>query len=136
VGNAIIKFLKIYSIFILFAILVNVSLEIIGAILLKIPMPENNPITAIAGIVTFYLIFSFLGALIFLFKNYKARKMGLLSLIIGFVLEFTFMRPEWVQNIYAFKIGGDVIVAIIATSFYWFIAWGIPSYIIHKYCLN
>ncbi|MCW4020776.1 MAG: hypothetical protein NWF14_06080 [Candidatus Bathyarchaeota archaeon] len=54
--------------------------------------------------------------------------MEMLSLVIGFILEFTLMKPEWVQNIYAFKIEGDVIGAVFVSSLYWFIAWGAPAH--------
>jgi hypothetical protein len=129
--DKIIRFLEVYLAFIGFALLVNLSLEIL------IPTPEEKQM---AGIIMFYILFSFLGSLIFLFKNFRPLHMGLLSLIIGFILEFAFMRPDWVQNIYAFNISektiGPIVVAIIVSSFYWFIAWGIPSYLIHKYLLK
>jgi len=129
--DRIIKSLKIYAVFFLFALLINLTMEIVMKIIVNIPESLD-----ISGIIIFFSIFSFFGALIFIFKSYRPKKMGLCSLVLGFVLEFSFMKPDWVQNIYALKIGGDVIVAIIVTSFYWFIAWGIPSYVIHKYLIK
>jgi len=120
----IIKFLKFYFVFMLCALLISLSMEML------IPTPE---VKQALGIIMFYTIFNFVGCIIFLLKTYKPMKMGVLSLIIGFVLEFALMKPEWVQKIYIFKIDGDVIGALIVTSIYWLIAWGIPSYIIHKY---
>jgi len=76
------------------------------------------------GIIIFFSIFSFVGTAIFLKTSYNPRKMGILSSIIGFFLEFTIMKPEWVQNIFALKIGGDVIGAIIVSPLYWFMTWG------------
>jgi hypothetical protein len=119
-----VNFLKVYTVFILFALLVNLSMEIL------IPTPEEKQV---AGIIMFYLIFSFFGSLIYLLKNYRPVKMGMLSFLIGFILEFAFMRPEWVLKIYGFNIGGDVIGAVLVSSLYWFIAWGIPSYALHRY---
>jgi high-affinity Fe2+/Pb2+ permease len=119
-----VDFLKVYAVFILFALLVNLSMEIL------IPTAEEKQVT---GIIMFYLIFSFLGSLIYLLKNYRPVKMGLLSLLIGFILEFAMMRPEWVLNIYNSNITGDVIGAVLVTSLYWFIAWGIPSYALHRF---
>ena len=119
--DKVIKFLKIYIIFILFVLTVNLSMEMF------IPTPEEKNAVAIA---IFYLIFSFPGSLIFLLKNYKPIRMGLLSLIIGFILEFAFMMPDWVQNIYSFNITGGVVVAVIVSAIYWFIAWGVPAYIL------
>ena len=124
-----IKFLKIYAIFFFSALLVNLSLEIGLRLILWIPEPLD-----IRGIIIFFLFFSVFGALIFFYKNYEARKMGLLSLLFGQICEFTFMKPEWVQNFYALKINMDVIMPFILSSIiYWFPAWFIPSYIIHKY---
>ena len=125
--DGIIKFLKIYLTLFLCAIAFNLSMEIL------IPTPEEK---LVLPIVIFYSLFSIIGAMIFFFKNYKPMKMGFLSLILGFIFEFTFMRPDWVNKIYAIKIEGDVIGAVIVTAFYWFIAWGIPSYIIHKYLIK
>ena len=119
-----VDFLKVYSVFILFALLVNVSMEML------IPTPEEKQLT---GIVLFYLMFSFFGSAVYLLKKYRALAMGLLSLVIGFVLEFAFMRPEWVLNIYAVTISGDVVGAVVVSALYWFVAWGIPSYILHRY---
>jgi len=134
--NLIVKFLQIYVVFVAFVLLVNLSLELLVS-------PENRKIIEeqgwtyflqhqLVGIIIFFLIFSFVGTIIFLKTSYNPRKMGLLSFIIGFILEFTMMKPEWVQNIYAFKIGGDVIGAIIVSSLYWFVTWGAPSYIYNK----
>jgi hypothetical protein len=120
----IIRFLEIYAVFMLFALLVNLSMELL------IPTPEEKQA---AGIVMFYALFSIPGSIVLLLKNYSPVRMGLLSLILGFVFEFSFMLPDWVLNIYALKIGGDVAGAVVVSAFYWFIAWGLPSYAIHKY---
>lgn len=109
-----------------------------------VPTPEREKIIAeygwanfvqskVTGLVMFYMIFSFVGSIIFLFKFYKPIIMGILSLVIGFILEFAFMKPEWVQNICVVRIGGDDVVAVIVSALYWFIPWGMPSYIVHKY---
>ncbi|MCD6591162.1 MAG: hypothetical protein J7K72_04285 [Candidatus Aenigmarchaeota archaeon] len=127
-GNRIITFVKFYIMFFIFAILVNLSLEIAFRFVLEIPEKLD-----IMGIIMFFIIFSLLGALVLFFKRYSAVKMGILSLIIGHICEFTFMRPEWVQNIYSLKIGMDVVVAFVVSSvFYWFPAWLIPSYVINR----
>jgi len=134
--RSVVKFLQVYIVFVAFVLLVNLSLELLVS-------PENRKIIEehgwtyflqhqLVGIIIFFLIFSFVGAAIFLKTSYNPRKMGILSFIIGFVLEFTIMKPEWVQNIFALKIGGDVIGAIIVSSLYWFITWGAPSYIFNK----
>jgi hypothetical protein len=118
-----VDFFKVYAVFILFPLLINLSMEIL------IPTAEEKQVT---GIIMFFLIFSFFGSLIYLKKNYRWVKMGMLSLLIGFILEFAFMRPEWVLNIYNSNITGDVIGAVLVTSLYWFIAWGIPSFALHR----
>jgi hypothetical protein len=125
--EAIIKFLKIYAVFMLFALAVNLSMELL------IPTPEQKqPL----GIIMFYLLFNIPGSVVFLKKSYDPLRMGLLSLVLGFVFEFTFMLPDWVRRIYAFNIDGGVIVAIAVSAFYWFIAWGAPSYVFQKYIMK
>lgn len=126
--DRVINFLKIYLVFLSFALAINLPLEIL------VPTPEKEKIIAeygwnlfiqyqVRAIVIFYMIFNFVGSIIFLFKIYRPIKMGVLSLIAGFILEFSFMKPDWVQNIYAIKIGGAVIGAVIVSSLYWIIPW-------------
>lgn len=139
--NRVIKFLVIYIVFLLFVLVVNLTLEIIT------PTPERAAVIAecgwecflkekIKGVVIFYVIFNFIGSVIFLLKNYKWKKMGQLSFIIGFILEFLLMRPDWVQNIFSFNITFSVITAVIISSLYWFGAWGAPAYLLHKFILK
>ncbi len=122
------KLVKIYLIFVLSAVLINLLLEIFFRFIVRIPEPLD-----IRGIVVFFLIFNFFGALILLYKDYNARMMGFLSLIFGLILEFIFMKPEWVLKIYALEIGGETIAPLIISSIlYWFPAWAIPSHIVHS----
>ena len=65
------NFVKIYLVFVLFAMLINLLLEIFLRFIVKIPEPLD-----IRGIVVFFLIFNFFGALILLYKDYNARMMG------------------------------------------------------------
>lgn len=117
------KFLKIYVVFFMVAMLINLTMELV------IPTPEEKNASAI---VFFYMLFSLPGALIFLFKNYKPQIMGLLSLVIGFFFEFAFMRPDWVMNIYALNIGASI-GAVIISAIYWFIPWSVPAFLLQKY---
>ncbi len=132
-NNKIIKFLKIYIVFFLFALLINLTLEIVFRLIIQIPEPLD-----IRGIINpFFSIFSFFGSLIFFYKSYGPRKMGLLSLVFGQICEFGFMKPEWVRKFYALEISGETIAPFIISSIiYWFPAWFIPSYIIHKYIIK
>jgi len=152
VKNKIIQFLKIYLVFWLFAVTVSVVIMeiLIGSIL----VPErqefavehgmiNYSFEVLFGTTIFYTIFSFFGALIFYFKNYSYKKMGILSLLLGFILEFTILQPNipegegsgasWVQGWYNLNITGETIVGTLISAVYWFIGWGLPSYVIHKY---
>ncbi len=122
--DRIINFLKIYLVFMAFALLINLSMEML------IPTPEEKDAS---GIITFYMVFNLVGSVILLVKNYEPKLMGMFSLFIGFVFEFAFMRPDWVQNIYALNIEVGVIIAVIISAIYWFVPWGIPSYIAHRY---
>ena len=94
--RSVVKFLQVYIVFVAFVLLVNLSLELLVS-------PENRKIIEehgwtyflqhqLVGIIIFFLIFSFVGAAIFLKTSYNPRKMGILSFIIGFVLEFTIMK--------------------------------------------
>jgi hypothetical protein len=119
-----VKFLKVYLVFWVCAAALNLPMELIFT-------PEKFDAT---GIMVFYGLFSIPGALIFFKKNYQPRRMGILSFITGFVMEFALLfNADWVRNIYALKIGGAVIVAVVISAFYWFVAWGAPSYVIHKW---
>ena len=101
--STIIQFLKISLVFWLFAVAVSVVIMeiIIGSLI----VPERQEFAAEHGMINysfeilfgttiFYTIFSFFGALIFYFKNYNYKKMGLLSLLLGFILEFTILQPN------------------------------------------
>lgn len=130
--SKVIKFLKIYAVFFLFALLINLTLEIVFRLVVRIPEPLD-----IRGIIIFFSIFNFFGSTILFYKTYRPVKMGLLSLVFGQICEFTFMRPEWVQNLYALKIGGETIAPFVISSIlYWFPAWFIPSYIAHKHIIK
>jgi hypothetical protein len=122
-----IKFIKIYLAFILVALLINLTMEIV------IPTPEEKDAV---GIAMFYLMFSLPGSLILLFKNYRPLVMGLLSFVIGFLMEFAFMRPDWVMKIYSLTVGPGEIVAFIVSAVYWFIPWGIPAFILQRYIIK
>lgn len=125
--DKLVKFLKIYFVFILVALLINLTME------MTIPTPEEK--NAI-GIAMFYLLFSLPGSLVFLFKNYRPLIMGLLSFVIGFLMEFSFMRPEWVMKIYSLTVGPGEIVAVIVSAVYWFIPWGVSAFILQRYILK
>jgi len=129
--NKITRFLKIYLVFIVSALVINLFLEIIFRFLFEIPEELD-----IFGILLFFSIFNLFGTVILFFRNYNPIKMGLLSLIFGQILEFTFMRPEWVLRMYAFEFSGETITSFVISSIlYWFPAWLIPSFILHKYKL-
>ena len=102
--DGILKFLKIYAVFMAFVLVVNLSMEVL------IPTPE---VKNVFGIVIFYLIFNLFGSLIFFLKSYKPEIMGGLSLVIGFVLEFAFMKPDWVNKIYALEISMGIFIAVV-----------------------
>lgn len=121
------RFVKIYFVFILVALIINLTME------MTIPTPEEKNAV---GIAMFYLLFSLPGSLIFLFKNYRPLIMGMLSFVIGFLMEFAFMRPDWVMKIYSLNVGLGEIVAVIVSAVYWFIPWGIPAFILQKYIIK
>ena len=126
--RAVPEFLKTYAVFLLFALAVNLVLEILLRFVFEIPETPDIP-----GITFFYVIFSVAGTAVFLHWGCRPLKMGATSLVAGQFLEFAFMRPEWVQNIYAFRISGDAIGGFAVSSLYWFAAWLIPAYAIRIY---
>jgi len=134
--DRVVKFLKIYLVFIAYVLTVNIFLELVIS-------PENHKIIAehgwdyflknvFFGITVFYVIFNSVGTIIFIKKRYDPKRMGVLSLIIALILEFTVMRPEWVQNVYKFTISGETFGAIVVTSIFWFATWSVPSYLARK----
>jgi len=120
------KFAKTYLVFFASSLLINVSME-------ALLCPENLAI--VNQIIIFYILFSLLGALVFLRKSCGPRGMGVLSFIFGFIFEFTFMLPDWVRNVYALKINMDTAAAVVVSAFYWFLAWAAPSFVIHRWAL-
>ena len=136
--NGIVKFFKIYLIFLLTALVINLTLELI------VPTPERAKIVAEHGleyfllshtkvIIIFYLIFSLIGALIYFYNNYKPLTMGILSFVVGFFLEFTLMRPDWVEDIITSSFHPGLISSVVVSAIYWFVPWGVPVYLIKKY---
>jgi len=153
--STVIRFLKIYLVFWLFAVAVSVVIMeiIIGSLIVpeRQEFASEHGMTAYTfevffGTTIFYTIFSFFGALIFYFKNYNYKKMGLLSLLLGFILEFTILQPNipegegsgasWVQGWYSLNISGETIVGTLISAIYWFMSWAIPTYIIYKFLIK
>ena len=138
-------FLKIYLTFLSLSLLINLLLlEIIFG---STAIPEYKEeieqkgwwrffCEMLLGVSIFYALFSLAGSLVFIKERYEPKKMGLLSVALGLLLEFAFMRPDWVQNIYALRIGGSEAVAVILSSLYWFIPWSVPSYLLNEFILT
>ncbi|MBU7030470.1 MAG: hypothetical protein HXS48_26295 [Theionarchaea archaeon] len=129
--------LKTYLVFTTITLLVVIPLELIFS-------PHHRRTIAeyglgyfirhsLVGMVILFAVVSLIGMVILLKKEYTPVRMGVLSLILGFAIEFLFMRPDWVQAVVTFKIGGGTIVAVLISAFYWFAVWGIPSYVIYRY---
>lgn len=129
--------LKPYLVFTTITLLVVIPLELIFS-------PHHRKTIAeyglsyfirhsLVGMVILFALISLIGVVVLLKKKYTPVRMGVLSLILGFAIEFLFMKPDWVQAIVTFKIGGGTIVAVLISAFYWFAVWGIPSYVIYKY---
>jgi hypothetical protein len=93
VQTRLIKFVKVYLVFILSAVLVNVAMEI------AVPTPEKARVIAehgwghyltvnVRGIILFYALFNLVGGVIYNSTNLRSVEMGASSLVVGFVLEF------------------------------------------------
>ena len=144
----ILEFLKIYTVFLLCAFLVHVLiLEVLIAPSLVEERREfvsehgvRPYIEFTLGATILYAIFNIPGSLIFYFKKFNPKRMGVLSLIFGFILEFSRVLPgseeggaSWVQEWYNLEITGGTIVGTIISGLYWFAVWAIPTFIIQKY---
>ena len=86
--------------------------------------------TSLLGMVILFAVISLVGTVILLKKGYKPVRMGILSFVLGFFIEFVFMKPDWVLAIGSFRLTGGVLIAVILSAIYWFAVWGVPSYVI------
>ncbi len=132
-------FLKKYLLFYVSVLVVVIPLELIFSPHHRVTIAEYGwgyfIRNSLIGMGILYALLSFVGLLILLKKGYTPVKMGILSLILGFVIEFFFMKPDWVYAIADFRITGGVFVAVLLSAVYWFAVWGFPSYIVKKYSL-
>lgn len=136
-----VKFGMVYLVFVLSAVLVNVAMEI------AIQTPEKAEIVAehgwghylaveVRGTILLYALFNLVGGVIYISTNLRSVEMGATSLVFGFVLEFAFMRPGWVLHILALRVVPADAVAVVVSAFYWYVAWGLPSYLIRCYVMG
>lgn len=132
------RLLKVFTIFWLVSLATNLTMEIL------VPTPEKAAIVEehgwgyyytvqVRGIVLFYALFSLAGSYIFVTYSYRTRMMGLLSATLGYVFEFAFMRPDWVRAIMALRLNPELFFTLLVTTFYWYIAWGLPTYVTHRW---
>jgi hypothetical protein len=133
-------FLKKYLLFYVSVLIVVIPLELIFSPHHRVTIAEYGWSyfirNSLIGMGILYALLSFVGLLILLKKEYTPVRMGILSLVLGFVIEFFFMKPDWVYAIADFRITGGVFVAVLLSAFYWFAVWGFPSYIVKKYSLS
>lgn len=126
------RFLELYGVFILFALVLNLTLEILLRVVADVPEPLD-----ILGIIMFFSLFDLAGAGILFRTGWRAKRMGILSMVGGQFLEFTFMRPEWVMRMCALEFSGETIAPFVISSvLYWFPAWALPSYFAHRMVLK
>jgi hypothetical protein len=129
-------FIKTYVLFTLLVLLVVIPLELLFS--------PNHPKTiaefgwgyfifhTLFGMVILYAFLSLIGTVILLKKAYDPVIMGILSLILGFAIEFIFMKPDWVHSLLTFEITGGVIFAVFISAVYWVAVWGFPSYVMTR----
>jgi len=136
-----VKFVKVYLVFVLMAVLTNAAMEI------AVPTLEKAGVIAehgwghylavnVRSPILFYALFNLIGGVIYNSTNLRSVEMGVFSLVVGFVLEFAFMRPDWVLHILALRVAPADVMAVIVSMFYWYIAWGLPSYLIQRYLMG
>lgn len=129
---------KVFLIFWLVSLATNLTMEVL------VPTPEKAAIVEehgwgyyytvqVRGIVLFYAIFSLAGSYVFVTQSYRTRMMGLLSTALGYFFEFAFMRPDWVRALLALQLSPALFFTLLVTTFYWYIAWGLPTYVTHRW---
>ena len=130
-------FLKKYLMFYISVLVVVIPLELIFSPNHRVTIAEYGwgyfIRNSLVGMGILYAILSLIGLLILLESGYTPVKMGVFSLILGFLIEFLFMKPDWVYAITSLRITGGVFIAVLLSAIYWFAVWGVPSYIIKKY---
>lgn len=89
--------------------------------------------TSLLSMIILFAIISLVGLIIFLKKGYTPKQMGVLSLVLGFAIEFLFMKPDWVLSITGGTIKGGTLIAVLLSAFYWFAVWWIPSYGVQRF---
>lgn len=127
-------FTKTYLVFTISCLLVVIPLELLFS-------PKHSKTiaeyglgyfirTSLLGMVILFAVISLIGTVILLKKWYNPVRMGILSFVLGFFIEFVFMKPDWVQAIGSFRLTGGVLIAVVLSAIYWFAVWGVPSYVI------
>ena len=99
--------------------------------------PEKYPINI--EMMIFYMIYGAIGFFVYM-KVKKVWKMGVISAVIGLLSEFILWKPRWIQIIYGgvsapFETGspvGEVAMAFVFCSLFWFSIWVIPSFVLKK----
>jgi len=141
VQSRLVKFVKVNLVFMLLAVLTNFAMEI------TVPTPEKAGgdaehgwdhylVVDVRSLILFYALFNLIGGVIYNSTNLRSVEMGVFSLTVGFVLEFAFRRPNWVLHILDLQPTPGDLVAIVVSMFYWYVSWGLPSYLIGRYLLS
>lgn len=84
------------------------------------------------GIVVFYAFYSVFGSLVFITTSYRTIKMGVLSMFLGFFLDFALMKPGWVLDFAYLQVIPGSVLAFAVSILSWFVSWAAPTYITHK----
>ena len=141
VQSRLVKFVKVCLVFVLLAVLTNVAMEI------TVLTPETAGVVAehgwghyltvnVKSLILFYALFNLIGGVIYNSTNLRSVEMGVFSLAVGFALEFAFRKPDWVHHILALQPTPRDLLAIVVSMFYWYISWGLPSFLIGRYLLS
>jgi hypothetical protein len=136
-----VKFVKVNLVFVLLAVLTNVAMEI------AIPTLEKAGVVVehgwgqslavdVGGLILFCALFNLIGGVIYNSTNLRSVEMGVFSLGVGLILEFAFMRPDWALQILALRPTLRDLLAVVVSMLYWYISWGLPSFLIGRYLLS
>lgn len=129
------KALKTFAVFFLLPMVVNMAMEMALG-------PENRELIReegvaafmeekFRGIAMFYAIMAAFGSALFL-RGWKFEKLGVASTLLGFLFEFTFMMPDWAQEVLALQFSVRLLFTVAITAFYWWILWGAPAWLIER----
>ncbi len=131
--------MTVVGIFVLVGSLFTMSIEIICApMALDVRYYDYITNYMWAGALFFWVLYCILGVGIFLKKENNPKIIGAYSWVLGYMLEFTWIRPNWVQAILGeIEMSRlELLAAVLVSSLCWFMSWALPAYVIIRFLVK